>query len=73
VLEECRHMLRRVAEIGMFAAIEEGMFADTVRTREGGKGLDGVVRKDEAYANPLAQRLAERVGASARSHEGSAA
>jgi beta-lysine 5,6-aminomutase alpha subunit len=73
VLEECRHMLRRVAEIGMFAAIEEGMFADTVRTREGGKGLDGVVRKDEAYANPLAQRLAERVGASVRSHEGSAA
>jgi beta-lysine 5,6-aminomutase alpha subunit len=73
VLEECRHMLRRVAEIGMFAAIEEGMFADTVRTREGGKGLDGVVRKHEAYANPLAQRLAERVGASVRSHEGSAA
>ena len=62
VLEECRQMLRKVSEIGMFAAIEAGMFADTVRARDGGKGLDGVVRRDEDYFNPIARLLEERTG-----------
>jgi beta-lysine 5,6-aminomutase alpha subunit len=63
VLEECRQMLRKVSEIGMFAAIEAGMFADTVRTRAGGRGLDGVVRKADGYVNPIFDLLTERVGA----------
>ena len=62
VLEECRQMLRKVADIGMFAAIEAGMFADTVRTRTGGKGLDGVVPREAGYVNPIVDRLSERVG-----------
>ena len=62
VLEECRLMLRKVAEIGMFAAIEAGMFADTVRTREGGRGLDGVVRKADGYVNPIAEGLERSLG-----------
>ena len=62
VLEECRQMLRKVADIGMFSAIEAGMFADTVRPRDGGKGLGGVVAKSEGYVNPIADLLAERVG-----------
>ena len=60
VLEECRQMLRKVSEIGMFEAIEAGMFADTVRTREGGKGLAGVVRRGSGYFNPIADLLEER-------------
>jgi beta-lysine 5,6-aminomutase alpha subunit len=64
VLEECRLMLHKVAEIGMFAAIEAGMFADTVRTRDGGKGLGGVVAKQEGYVNPIATIVGERVGVS---------
>jgi beta-lysine 5,6-aminomutase alpha subunit len=59
VLEECRQMLRKVSEIGMFDAIEAGMFADTVRTRDGGKGLDGVVRRGSGYFNPIADLLEE--------------
>jgi beta-lysine 5,6-aminomutase alpha subunit len=62
VLEECRQMLRKVADIGMFEAIEAGMFADTVRARAGGKGLDGVIEKGAAYANPIAEMLARRLG-----------
>ena len=62
VLEECRQMLRKVADIGMFEAIEAGMFADTVRTREGGKGLEGVVSKSGSYVNPVTRTLAERLG-----------
>jgi beta-lysine 5,6-aminomutase alpha subunit len=64
VLEECRQMLQKVSEIGMFEAIEAGMFADTVRTRTGGKGLEGVIRRDSAYANPIADLLSERLGVS---------
>jgi beta-lysine 5,6-aminomutase alpha subunit len=56
-------MLRKVAEIGMFAAIEAGMFADTVRTRDGGKGLDGVVTRAPDYFNPITDGLTDRVGA----------
>jgi beta-lysine 5,6-aminomutase alpha subunit len=66
VLEECRQMLRKVSEIGMFAAIEAGMFADTVRTRDGGKGLDGVIERGPGYFNPIAELLAERLGVEAR-------
>ncbi|CAN5527932.1 D-lysine 5,6-aminomutase subunit alpha [soil metagenome] len=62
VLEECRQMLRKVADIGMFAAIEAGMFADTVRTKQGGKGLDGVVERAESYVNPIGDLLSERLG-----------
>ena len=61
VLEECRQMLRKVADIGMFEAIEAGMFADTVRTRTGGKGLDGVVVRGDGYLNPIADELAQRL------------
>jgi beta-lysine 5,6-aminomutase alpha subunit len=74
VLEECRQTLRKVSEIGMFEAIEAGMFADTVRTRDGGKGLAGVVRRGSGYFNPIADlledatgRLGERPGMAPRS------
>ena len=65
VLEECVQMLRKIAEMGMFEAIEAGMFADTSRTPTGGKGLDGVVCKDPAYVNPVVELLTERTGAAA--------
>jgi beta-lysine 5,6-aminomutase alpha subunit len=55
-------MLRKVADIGMFEAIEAGMFADTVRTRDGGRGLDGVVRRDAGYENPIETQLMARLG-----------
>ena len=61
VLEETRQMLAKVADIGMFAAIEAGMFADTVRTRTGGKGLAGVVKRDDDYINPMTDLLSERL------------
>ena len=63
VLEETRQMLQKVADIGLFAAIEAGMFADTARSRTGGRGLDGVFEKDTAYANPLFDALTAATGA----------
>ena len=37
----------------MFATLEAGTFADIKRPRDGGKGLAGVVKKDDAYFNPF--------------------
>jgi beta-lysine 5,6-aminomutase alpha subunit len=53
VLAEACKMLEEIKEIGLVAAIERGMFADIKRSRNGGKGKDGVIRKDENYYNPF--------------------
>lgn len=53
VLERAMLMLEEVAGIGLFAALERGMFADVQRPRDGGKGLKGVVLKAEGYQNPF--------------------
>ncbi|HWZ84589.1 MAG TPA: lysine 5,6-aminomutase subunit alpha [Thermoanaerobaculia bacterium] len=53
VLGGAERILGRVAEHGLFAALAEGVFADTRRRIDGGRGYDGVVRRDPAYANPF--------------------
>ncbi len=53
VLEAAEQILERVAERGLFAALSEGVFADTRRAIDGGRGYEGVVRRDPAYANPF--------------------
>lgn len=65
VLDETRRMLEKVAGMGLFAAIEAGMFADTSRTEKSGKGLDGVVEKDGGYVNPIVDALEGRLGVTA--------
>ncbi len=64
VLEKAAQMLETVAEIGLFAALERGMFADIERSRDGGKGLDGVVMKDVDYCNPFQELLTQQAGSS---------
>ena len=44
---------------GLFAALAEGVFADTRRRMDGGRGYDGVVRRDPAYANPFLEAWSE--------------
>ncbi len=53
VLGGAERILGRVAERGLFAALAEGVFADTRRPRDKGRGFDGVVRRDPDYANPF--------------------
>jgi beta-lysine 5,6-aminomutase alpha subunit len=51
-------LLERVAERGLMRAIEDGAFAEVRRSREGGRGLDGVFAKGPGYWNPVADALA---------------
>ncbi len=62
VLDETLEMLKEVNKIGLFKAIEIGMFADIKRPPEGGKGFDGVFEKDENYYNPVEIYLKSRLG-----------
>ena len=62
VLDETLNMLSEINKIGLFKAIESGMFADIRRTPEGGKGLDGVFEKKQEYYNPVEDYLKKKLG-----------
>lgn len=53
VLAKAADLLSDMENIGLFGTLERGTFADIKRTRTGGKGLNGVVMKDENYFNPF--------------------
>jgi len=53
VLAETEATLARIEQIGLAAAIGEGIFADISRTPAGGKGLEGVLAKSAEYYNPF--------------------
>ena len=53
VLRRSLELLRQVASVGMFEAIERGWFADTPRPRDGGRGLEGVAERGPHYHNPF--------------------
>ena len=55
VLTGAVRLLETVAERGLMAAIEDGSFADVKRSRDGGRGYDGVFAKAATYWNPFAE------------------
>ncbi len=57
VLDSALEMMRHVAGVGLFTAIEEGLFADIKRPRESGKGAGGVYEKSPDYWNPILDAL----------------
>jgi len=57
VLAEAVDLLERIADEGLFEAIADGTFGVTRRPVDGGRGLDGVVRRADGYYNPAAEML----------------
>ncbi len=57
VLKEALVLLKQIKEKGMFESLAEGVFADTKRPINGGKGLDGVFLKSQNYFNVISDRL----------------
>lgn len=62
VLRKAMELLEHISDVGLFSAIEQGIFADIKRSREGGKGLEGVFKKSEAYENPIRSALEHELG-----------
>ena len=57
VLSKATSLLGEIEQIGLFATLEKGIFADIKRSRTGGKGLAGVVVKSEVYFNPFVELM----------------
>ncbi len=53
VLDQTISFLEEVNHKGLFDAIEQKMFAEISRPKNGGKGLDGVYEKSADYYNPV--------------------
>jgi beta-lysine 5,6-aminomutase alpha subunit len=57
VLGEAVDLLRRISRDGLLNAIADGTFGVTRRPADGGRGLDGVIRRDGGYWNPAIEFL----------------
>ncbi|HWX75506.1 MAG TPA: lysine 5,6-aminomutase subunit alpha [Solirubrobacteraceae bacterium] len=55
VLRGAHELLAQIAEEGLFEAIARGVFGDTPRQAQEGRGLDGVVETEESYFNPATE------------------
>ncbi|MDP3313703.1 lysine 5,6-aminomutase subunit alpha [Lutibacter sp.] len=53
VLGDAIELLEKIEKVGLFTALEKGIFADIKRPLNGGKGLAGVVEKGANYYNPF--------------------
>jgi beta-lysine 5,6-aminomutase alpha subunit len=57
ILRDTVELLQEIERLGLFQALESGLFADIKRSSEGGRGLEGVFRKNEQYFNPFYEEL----------------
>lgn len=57
VLENAEELLTQIENEGLFQIIEQGKFGGVKRMRTGGKGLDGVAKKDSGYFNPFIELM----------------
>ncbi|TMC24331.1 MAG: D-lysine 5,6-aminomutase subunit alpha [Chloroflexi bacterium] len=57
ILRDAVELLREMDRVGLFKGLETGLFADIKRSPEGGRGLDGVIRRNENYFNPFYEEL----------------
>ncbi|MEW5785184.1 MAG: lysine 5,6-aminomutase subunit alpha [Bacillota bacterium] len=54
LLDQACRLLKEIDKIGLETALEQGFFADIKRSRDGGKGGNGVIAKHADYYNPFA-------------------
>jgi len=59
VLAGARQLLERIAETGLFAAIEGATFGDVSRKLDEGRGIEGIVAMDDGYLNPVTELMGQ--------------
>ena len=57
VLQKAEELLREIESEGLFDTIAKGKFGGVKRSFTGGKGLAGVIEKDERYFNPFIELM----------------
>jgi beta-lysine 5,6-aminomutase alpha subunit len=66
VLEGAEQILGEVASRGLLAALEAGLFADTRRPRGGGRGSEGILKREPGYSNPFMEIWTREAAGAAR-------
>jgi beta-lysine 5,6-aminomutase alpha subunit len=61
VLAGAHELLERIAQTGLFKAIEDATFGDVSRSEDEGRGIEGIVEVDDGYFNPLTELMRNRV------------
>ncbi|MFX0057466.1 MAG: lysine 5,6-aminomutase subunit alpha [Candidatus Hodarchaeota archaeon] len=57
VLDKAYSLLKDIEKQGLFKTIEKGIFANIKRPINGGKGLEGVTKKQKDYYNPFIELM----------------
>jgi beta-lysine 5,6-aminomutase alpha subunit len=57
ILRDAVELLRQMDDLGIFKGLEAGLFAGIRRSPEGGRGLEGVIERNDAYFNPFYEHL----------------
>ncbi len=60
VLAGAHELLERIAETGLLQAIGDATFGDVSRSRDGGRGIDGILETDPGYINPVVELMREQ-------------
>jgi beta-lysine 5,6-aminomutase alpha subunit len=63
VLAGAHALLERIAETGLFEAIEEARFGDVSRKLDDGRGIEGIVETERDYFNPVVNLMREPASA----------
>ena len=57
ILNKAYSLLKEIESLGLFKTIEKGIFANIKRSMDGGKGLEGVIKKEKEYYNPFMELM----------------
>jgi beta-lysine 5,6-aminomutase alpha subunit len=57
VLAGAHQLLERIADVGLFKAIEDAAFGDVSRKLDDGRGIEGIVETEEGYFNPVVELM----------------
>jgi beta-lysine 5,6-aminomutase alpha subunit len=57
VLAGAHALLARIADIGLFSALGEGVFGDVPRQIDEGRGSEGIIETGEGYVNPVTELM----------------
>ncbi len=59
VLAGAHELLERIAQTGLFEAIDRATFGDVSRRRDEGRGIEGIVDTEPGYFNPVVELMHE--------------
>ncbi|MFX1356824.1 MAG: lysine 5,6-aminomutase subunit alpha [Promethearchaeota archaeon] len=65
VLNKAYNLLQDIEKQGLFKTIKKGIFANIKRPINGGKGLEGVIKKEKGYYNPFIELMLKELKGSA--------